>query len=804
MTIHDFIYLLLSLLVVYIYAGYPLVLAFLSRFFSKEHTIDRNYLPSVTLVISAFNEADVIREKLQNALTLDYPSDKLKIIVVSDCSTDATDDIVRGFMSSGVSLLRTRERNGKTSGLNEVMEQIRTEIVVFSDANAIYDNQAIRHLVKHFADAKTGYVVGHARYVEDNSAAGKSESGYWDYEVRLKKQESDFSSVVGGDGAIYAIRSELWEPLLETDINDFVNPLQIIVKGFRGIFEPEAWCTERPAGDFEKEFERKKRIVNRSFNGVLRVPGCLNPFQVGRFAWLLLSHKVLRWFSAFFIAVHWLMSLVGLFLPGRFTSVYFFVLVLYYLSMMFALLGEYQAKVKAGAQPLFYYPYYLFMVTYSAAKGVFLRLRGEVIFKWQTVRDGQTHDVVRGGLPEMTLVCCLFFTFCGLLVCLLKHAHVETLGAYFLATVLLYSYIGYPVLLSVIALFFTVRHLTEEVNLPTLTLLVIAYNEEKYIRDKIENSLSLDYPKDRYRIIVASDGSWDATNDILREYESKGVDVKIFPENRGKIVALNHSMHEIDTELVVFSDANVMYEGNALIKLAANFADKRVGVVSGRVVLVNDSLSYSDAENSYYGLEHYIQFKEGQTGALVGADGAMYAIRRSLFSPPPEDTILDDFVISMQISSQGYMALHENMAIGYEQNEQEIEKEFRRKQRIIAGGYQVLGRGRGVPSFKTRILLFNFFSHKVLRWLSGPLFLVFVAALIAQQLLGSNDMFLSTCLYVTIFSIFITGIAHVSHRFRALSLPGFVYYQYMLILASLAGCWKGITRGQQVTWRQAG
>ena len=128
---------------------------------------------------------------------------------------------------------------------------------------------------------------------------------------RSKQWESDFASVVGGDGAIYAIRRELWEPLIETDINDFVNPLQIVAKGYRGIFDAEAICTERPAGNFGREFGRKVRIANRSFSGLLRVPQVLNPLQVGRFALLVVSHKLLRWFSPVIVLLHFLLTLTS-------------------------------------------------------------------------------------------------------------------------------------------------------------------------------------------------------------------------------------------------------------------------------------------------------------------------------------------------------------------------------------------------------------------------------------------------------------------------------------------------------------
>ncbi|WP_319525810.1 glycosyltransferase family 2 protein [uncultured Desulfosarcina sp.] len=802
MQFHDIVYLLLSLLIIYIYVGYPVLLWVLARLFRQRHYADTQYCPMVTLVISAFNEEKVIRDKLFNALQLNYPKEKLSIMVVSDGSTDATESIVQEFKDSGVKLLRTSKRNGKTAGLNQALQIIDSEIVVFSDANALYNVQAIRNLVKHFADQRIGYVVGHARYVEENNAAGKSERGYWDYEIRLKKWESDFASVVGGDGAIYAIRTELWQPLNETDINDFVNPLQIIVKGFRGIFEPNAWCTERPAGDFGKEFKRKKRIVNRSFNGILQVPGCLNPLKVGRFSFLILSHKILRWFSAFLLCAHWLLSIYGLFAQGRFVSFYMIMLGPYYLIFLLALIGNYQAETKTASQPLFYYPYYYFLVIFSAAYGILLRLRGVVIYKWQTVREDRQIIENRESITERILVVALFVSLCSLIIYLPLYIDGAPFFAYLLAVLLAYTYFGFPCIVSVFAALKPVHNKVHENNWPSLTLLIVAYNEEAEIRNKLENSLTLDYPHDRYRIVVASDGSTDSTNDIIREFENRGVSPKIYSENRGKIAAINQTMAQLDSELVVLSDANVIYDKSALKQLARHFEDERVGVVSGRVILTNESLSYSEAEKSYYSFEHYIQHKEGQTGTLVGADGAMYAIRRRLFSPPAEDTILDDFVISMQICCKGYLALHENKALGYERNDQEIDKEFRRKRRIIAGGYQVLRRGQGIPGFSMPVHLLYFFSHKVLRWISGPLFILFAVVLIFQQAFGGNDLFLTCCFFAFAISAILAGVAHIWTGTRKNPIFGLIYYQYMLILASIAGCWKGIIKGQHVTWRK--
>jgi len=288
---------------VYAYAGYPLLIGLLSRVLPRRWTGISSELPKVTLLISAYNEVCVMGAKLANSLALDYPKDRLEIMVVSDCSDDGTDAVVVRFASQGVRLVRQNTRLGKSAGLNLAVPQASGEVLVFSDANAMYRPDAIRQLVKHFGDPQVGYVVGNARYLDKTSdtQAAESEGLYWKLETWLKKKESAFYSVVGGDGALYAIRRELYTPLRSTDINDFLNPLQIIGRGFLGVFEPAAVCYEEAAGTFSKEFRRRVRIISRSLDAVSSARGVLNPMQHTRHWFLLVSHKLLRWLAPVFM-----------------------------------------------------------------------------------------------------------------------------------------------------------------------------------------------------------------------------------------------------------------------------------------------------------------------------------------------------------------------------------------------------------------------------------------------------------------------------------------------------------------------
>lgn len=291
-----------AVLVVYVYAGYPVALWVLGACGLGRPVRRGTIEPPVTLVISAYNEVAVIGAKLRNSLALDYPPDRLQILVVSDASSDGTDEAVLAVADPRVELLRMPERGGKTAGLNAAVRRARGGIIVFSDANALYDRLAIRHLVRNFADPEVGAVTGESRYqIADEDASTEAENQYWSYELWVKRQESRLGSLVGGDGAIYAVRRELYTDLAAADLSDFVNPLQVVAQGYRNVYETEAFSNEGGAEGFGAEFRRKVRIVNRAWRATLKLRGLLNPFRHGVFALQFLSHKVLRWFVPVFL-----------------------------------------------------------------------------------------------------------------------------------------------------------------------------------------------------------------------------------------------------------------------------------------------------------------------------------------------------------------------------------------------------------------------------------------------------------------------------------------------------------------------
>jgi len=346
-------------------------------------------LPSVSFIISAYNEEKIISEKLKNSLDFNYPEDKLEIMVISDASSDNTDNIVGQWASkhSRIRLIRQTTRLGKSIGLNKGIEEAKGEIVVFSDANAMYDSNAIRALVEHFDDKKVGYVIGKALYVDDvKSAAANSENLYWKYELLIKELESRFYSVVGGDGAIYAIRKFLYWSLDADDINDFVNPLQIVAHGYRGIFCHEAVCYEGAAADFHKEFQRKRRIVNRSWRATKKYLRLFDFRKHLLFLFELLSHKIFRWFTWLFLLIL-LFSNIIIIIINFGGSIYLLFLLGQFLLYLLAVSGYLLTKANKELPSFISIPFYFSLVNIAAFLGILDDLRGKKYTTWNHVRN---------------------------------------------------------------------------------------------------------------------------------------------------------------------------------------------------------------------------------------------------------------------------------------------------------------------------------------------------------------------------------------------------------------------------------
>src|SRR3989338_6907469 len=288
----------------YTYLGYPLLLMLLNRFKAgrSQSTFDKKgRLTPVTLLIAAYNEEKVIKEKIINALRLEYPENLLEIWIASDGSSDRTNDIVREFIGKNNRLhLLELPRMGKAEVINRSMAQLRTEIVVFSDANTEFSPDALKKLVMHSSDTGTGCVCGRLIYRNPGDImSGKGESFYWRYETALKKMESKLGYIAGANGAIYAIRRELFEPLPTGTINDdFMISMRIVQEGFKSVYDENAIAYEDVAPNMESEFRRHVRDGAGHYIAVYHLPGLLNPF-LGLRSFIYWSHKLLRWIAPF-------------------------------------------------------------------------------------------------------------------------------------------------------------------------------------------------------------------------------------------------------------------------------------------------------------------------------------------------------------------------------------------------------------------------------------------------------------------------------------------------------------------------
>jgi cellulose synthase/poly-beta-1,6-N-acetylglucosamine synthase-like glycosyltransferase len=774
----------------YVYVGYPALLYALMRVRGARRIRTGDITPVVSFIISAYNEAEVIRRKIDNTLALDYPADALDIVVISDASDDDTDAIVSEYADRRVRLVRQLERRGKTAGLNRTVPTLPSEIVVFSDANAMYQPDALRKLTRNFADPEVGCVTGEARYLTGGrSAADVGERVYWDYEIQLKRLETALGSMVGGDGAIYAIRRSLWRDLPENAINDFLNPLQIVEAGWRAVYEPEAICFEDTAGAVRSEYRRRVRIVSRSWRAVFQAPGVLNPWRVGLFTWSLLSHKMLRWLSGLFVtaAVVAAVAMTAAVVDRR-PDIGIAVLVV---ALGFVTLTPPGRRISK----LFGY----FFIIYAASlvgviKGSFGQVSGVWTTPRQVARSRRATVVPVGPLLQLALLVSLVG---GVLVAQIVSPRLMASMVFWTSLVVLgYVFVGYPLLLGVLNAVSGRRVKQADIE-PPICVFIAANDEGAVIEAKIHNTLALDYPADRLDIVVASDGSVDDTNAIVRRFAPRVRLLEFFPR-RGKTAAINEGMRTVTAEIVVFSDANTFLQPDAARALVRNFADPSVGGVSGDVVLVGERAALGRSEDLYYRYERWMQRTESELGSMIGADGALYAIRRELFEAPDADTILDDMAIPMGVLRTGHRVVFEAGARAFEQGSETATEEFARKARVTAGAMQFLRRrASDVPLGKPQVLL-SLLSHKALRWLSpafGGL------AFLSSALLAPTGL-LYLAVAVTQTTVVTLGAAGCFPRLRRIAPIAVAHYFCLVQSAAAYGFVRGLAGRQSVLWRR--
>jgi cellulose synthase/poly-beta-1,6-N-acetylglucosamine synthase-like glycosyltransferase len=368
-------------LLIYSYALYPLLVGVLAKRIGMP-VVGDDVLRRVTIIVTAYNEANCIRTKLDNLAGLEYPREQIQLLVVSDGSSDATEEIAAGYEVRPVRVLRVDGRQGKTACQNAAALAADGEILVFTDATTRLQADAVRAMVSKFADPQVGCVGGRLEYVSDvANMTGSGGEAYWSYEIRLRVGESALGSLIGVSGCLYAVRKSAYRPIDPGLISDFAIAMKMQEQGLRTVLAPDACCYESTLEDGTRELSMRVRVGVRSLNALVRERRFLNPVKYGRFAWQLWSHKVLRYASPFL----WIGALT--------TNI---VLLNYHVAYLVMFVGQ-CAIIAAGVAGFIFQdrkrdlglltkPYYLVLTNLASLIAALRYLRGERMVVWTPVR----------------------------------------------------------------------------------------------------------------------------------------------------------------------------------------------------------------------------------------------------------------------------------------------------------------------------------------------------------------------------------------------------------------------------------
>ena len=389
-----FTFWLLIFIVFYAYLGYGLLLFLMvkiKQFFVKNRppNFEESNLPDVTFIVAAYNEQDYIEEKIRNCLAFDYPKEKIRFWFVTDGSNDWTPDLVENFQvkeGQQIRLFHRPERRGKIAAVERIMAWVETPITIFTDANTDVNPEAIRNIVRHFADPNVGAVAGEKRIAmgESDEATGAGEGIYWKYESKLKKWDSELNSVIGAAGELFAIRTDQYRHVPpDTLIEDFVMTMGIAMRGYRLAYEPDAYAVESSSASIGEEMKRKIRIAAGGLQTAWRLRSLLNPFRHGLLSFQYISHRVLRWTLAPLALP--LIFFINILLAFDGKPAYLSLLILQIIFYIFAFLGyifeRKQLKIKA-----FFVPYYFCLMNYAMYRGFFRLVSGRQSVVWEKAK----------------------------------------------------------------------------------------------------------------------------------------------------------------------------------------------------------------------------------------------------------------------------------------------------------------------------------------------------------------------------------------------------------------------------------
>jgi biofilm PGA synthesis N-glycosyltransferase PgaC len=372
----------------YTYVGYGILLFIIIKIkraiVGRKTVTDASYddLPDCTLVIAAYNEEGIIREKIANTLGLKYPAGKLKLVFVTDGTTDKTPDIIAEYPE--ITLLHQSGRSGKIVAVHRAMTFVDTEIAIFTDANTMLNEEALIKICRHYADKTVGAVAGEKRVkieaTDDASAAG--EGFYWKYESALKKWDSELYSVVGAAGELFSVRRDLYKPVpIDTVLDDFMISMYIARDGYRIVYEPEAYAVESASADVSEELKRKVRIAAGGIQSILRLTSLFNIFKYPVLSFQYVSHRVLRWtVTPFFMILAFLLNIIIVAGPGG--AIYQLLLTGQVLFYGLAITGFIMEKKQIRIKALFV-PYYFCVMNYAVLAGIIRYFKGKQSVAWE-------------------------------------------------------------------------------------------------------------------------------------------------------------------------------------------------------------------------------------------------------------------------------------------------------------------------------------------------------------------------------------------------------------------------------------
>lgn len=387
------IFWILIALILYSFVGYALLIALLARVSGhrkESRVLSDSEWPGITLLIPAYNEMDFIPEKIRNSRELDYPSDKLKILFITDGSDDGSVDYLYGQREVRVN--HEPKRNGKIAAMNRGILLVDTEIVVFSDCNTYLGKDSMRLIASMFMNPITGCVSGEKRIVDQSieSASGSGEGLYWRYESWIKKQEARFSSAIGAAGELFAIRTSLYYPVEpDTILDDFVISMRIAMAGYRIDYNPNAYAIEFASANVAEELKRKVRIASGAIQSIGRLKQLLNPFKYGWISLQYISHKLLRW-TITPIALFLLLP-VNASLAFSSDNLFYLYMLILQLSLYFIAFMGYLLRNQKTAWKVCFAPYYFVMMNLSQIQGIMRYYAGSQTVNWEKSKRQSGH-----------------------------------------------------------------------------------------------------------------------------------------------------------------------------------------------------------------------------------------------------------------------------------------------------------------------------------------------------------------------------------------------------------------------------